>query len=129
MICEPLKNFGKDCYTRKYTLNSLGLGYIGHADTCLTWPDQDSCYTFQLAFVEPTTAPTGCTSMTDTTWHIPCTDEFSFILCGADNGANCCGIDITLTFKWFFGGTFHTCTRTYPCIVATTGSCNNGCGP
>ncbi len=131
MICKPLKNFGTDCYTYEYSVNSVDLGYVGYVDTCIPWPVQDSCHTFNLDFVDPTATlihgfpvPPKCTSSSDLDWHIPCTDEFSFTLCGADNGANCCGTDITLTFQWFDGITTHTCARTYSCITATSGVCN-----
>ena len=33
MICQPLKNFGTDCYTEEFSLNTVELGYVGHTVT------------------------------------------------------------------------------------------------
>lgn len=125
-ICRPVKNFATDCYTSEYTLSSTDLSYSGNADNCTNWPNGTSCQTYHLDFVSPTSTLSSppCGNASDLNWLIPPGDEFSFTLCGADDGANCCGITINITWGWHDGGGNHTYTQAYACITSTNGSCS-----
>jgi len=135
-ICRPQKNFASGCFSgAEYSIESdtLTHGATISADNCTNWVPQDSCQSDTINFVDPPHPPsfysgTSC-APNPNDWNLYGGDEFSFILCGADDGNICCGVDFVLSFDIKKpDGTHVFCSRDYTCITSTSTACNDDCG-